>query len=228
MKIAIEKLGESEIGQKIIDVIGEEELYRYDPNSINSLHVDAVIKHSREQKEKLKVQFKKVDYLIRAQHEVEIPLLQKHAEQEKCKNDERSSWLNVNGRLRNVIDSCAWKAIRTIFFNRFVDNGTRSSSHGCETSTIGWRSNANDAWNNCARNTSRRRNSSGAKRNWTRRDEFKTNGTETSRRWTIGRNSTWRRGEETEIRRPGAQTTRTRSRNRKKTASRERINTTGC
>ena len=82
MKIAIEKLGESEIGRKIIEVIGEEELYKYDPNSINSLHVDAVIKHSREQKEKLKVQFKKVDYLIRAQHEAEVPLLQKHAEQE--------------------------------------------------------------------------------------------------------------------------------------------------
>ncbi|CAF3565231.1 unnamed protein product, partial [Rotaria sp. Silwood2] len=84
MKVAIDKLRESEIGRKIIEVIGEEELYKYDPNSINSLHIDAVIKHSREQKEKLKVQFKKVDYLIRAQHESEIPILQKQAEEETC------------------------------------------------------------------------------------------------------------------------------------------------
>jgi len=80
--MAIDKLRESEIGRKIIDVIGEEELYKYDPNSINSLHIDAVIKHSREQKEKLKVQYKKVDYLIRAQHESEIILLQKQTEEE--------------------------------------------------------------------------------------------------------------------------------------------------
>jgi len=82
MKMAIDKLRESEIGRKIIEVIGEEELYKYDPNSINSLHIDAVIKHSREQKEKLKVQYKKVDYLIRALHECEVPLLQKQAEDE--------------------------------------------------------------------------------------------------------------------------------------------------
>ena len=82
MKMAIDKLRESEIGRKIIEVIGEEELYKYDPNSINSLHIDAVIKHSREQKEKLKIQFKKVDYLIRAQHEAEVPLLQKQTEDE--------------------------------------------------------------------------------------------------------------------------------------------------
>jgi len=82
MKMAIDKLRESEIGRKIIEVIGEEELYKYDPNSINSLHIDAVIKHSREQKEKLKIQYKKVDYLIRALHESEIPLLQKQAEDE--------------------------------------------------------------------------------------------------------------------------------------------------
>ena len=82
MKMAIDKLRESEIGRKIIEVIGEEELYKYDPNSINSLHIDAVIKHSREQKEKLKIQYKKVDYLIRAQHEAEVPLLQKQAEEE--------------------------------------------------------------------------------------------------------------------------------------------------
>ena len=88
MKIAIEKLSESEIGRKIIEVIGEEELYKYDPNSINALHVDAVIKHSREQKEKLKVQFKKVDYLIRAQHESEVPLLLKHADEEVRKRRE--------------------------------------------------------------------------------------------------------------------------------------------
>ena len=59
MKIAIDKLRESDIGRKIIDLIGEEELYKYDPDSLNSLHIDAVIKHSREQKEKLKVQHKK-------------------------------------------------------------------------------------------------------------------------------------------------------------------------
>jgi len=82
MKMAIDKLRESEIGRKIIEVIGEEELYKYDPNSINSLHIDAVIKHSREQKEKLKIQYKKVDYLIRALHESEVPLLQKQAEEE--------------------------------------------------------------------------------------------------------------------------------------------------
>ena len=82
MKVAIDKLRESEIGRKIIDVIGEDELYKYDPNSINSLHIDAVIKHSREQKEKLKVQYKKVDYLIRALHETEVPLLQKEADEE--------------------------------------------------------------------------------------------------------------------------------------------------
>lgn len=88
MKMAIDKLRESEIGRKIIEVIGEEELYKYDPNSINSLHIDAVIKHSREQKEKLKVQYKKVDYLIRAQHEAEVPLLQKQAEDENNRRRE--------------------------------------------------------------------------------------------------------------------------------------------
>ena len=88
MKVAIDKLRESEIGRKIIDVIGEDELYKYDPNSINSLHIDAVIKHSREQKEKLKIQYKKVDYLIRAMHETEVPLLQKEAEEEIRKRRE--------------------------------------------------------------------------------------------------------------------------------------------
>lgn len=82
VKMAINKLRESEIGRKLIDVIGEEELYKYDPNSINSLHIDAVIKHTREQKEKLKVQYKKVDFLIRAMHEAEVPLIQENAEKE--------------------------------------------------------------------------------------------------------------------------------------------------
>ncbi|CAF3677801.1 unnamed protein product [Rotaria socialis] len=82
MKMAIDKLRESEIGRKIIEVIGEEELYKYDPNSINSLHIDAVIKHSREQKEKLKIQYKRVDFIVRAQHESEVLLLQKQAEDE--------------------------------------------------------------------------------------------------------------------------------------------------
>jgi hypothetical protein len=82
MKMAIDKLRESEIGRKIIDVVGEEGLYNYEPNSLNSLHITAVINHSREQKEKLKIQYKKVDYLIRAQHEAEVPLLQKQTEEE--------------------------------------------------------------------------------------------------------------------------------------------------
>ncbi|CAF3804580.1 unnamed protein product, partial [Rotaria sordida] len=82
MKIAIDKLRESEIGRKIIELIGEEELYKYDPESLNSLHIDAVIKYSREQKEKLKIQYKKVDFLIRALHETEIPLMQKQSQEE--------------------------------------------------------------------------------------------------------------------------------------------------
>ncbi|CAF3534916.1 unnamed protein product [Rotaria socialis] len=82
MKIAIDKLRESEIGRKIIELIGEEELYKYDPESLNSLHIDAVIKYSREQKEKLKVQYKKVDFLIRAHHEADIPLIIKQSEEE--------------------------------------------------------------------------------------------------------------------------------------------------
>jgi len=82
MKVAIDKLRESHIGRKIILVVGEDELYKCDPNSINALHIDAVIKHSREQKEKLKVQYKKVDFFVRAMHEAEIPLLQKQAEEE--------------------------------------------------------------------------------------------------------------------------------------------------
>jgi hypothetical protein len=80
MKIAIDKLRESEIGRRIIELIGEEELYKYDPESLNSLHIDAVIKHSREQKEKLKIQYKKVDFLIRAHHEAEVSLIQKQSE----------------------------------------------------------------------------------------------------------------------------------------------------
>jgi translation initiation factor 3 subunit A len=80
MKIAIDKLRESEIGRRIIKLIGEDELYTYDPESLNSLHIDAVIKHSREQKEKLKIQYKKVDFLIRAQHEIEVPLINKQTE----------------------------------------------------------------------------------------------------------------------------------------------------
>jgi translation initiation factor 3 subunit A len=80
MKIAIDKLGGSDIGRRIIELVGEEELYKYDPESLNSLHIDAVIKHSREQKEKLKVQFKKVDFLIRAQHEAEVPLIQEYSQ----------------------------------------------------------------------------------------------------------------------------------------------------
>jgi translation initiation factor 3 subunit A len=82
MKIAIDKLRESEIGRRIIELVGEEELYKYDPESLNSLHIDAVIKHSREQKEKLKIQYKKVDFLVRAQHEAEIPLIIKQSEDE--------------------------------------------------------------------------------------------------------------------------------------------------
>lgn len=82
MKIAINRLRESEIGRRIIELIGEEELYKYDPESLNTLHIDHVIKHSREQKEKLKVQYKKVDFLIRAQHEQEIPLIKKQSEED--------------------------------------------------------------------------------------------------------------------------------------------------
>jgi translation initiation factor 3 subunit A len=81
-QIAIDKLRESEIGRRIIELIGEEELYKYDPDSLNSLHIDAVIKHSREQKDKLKIQYKKVDYLIRAQHEAEVALIQKHSKED--------------------------------------------------------------------------------------------------------------------------------------------------
>ncbi|CAF1686937.1 unnamed protein product, partial [Rotaria magnacalcarata] len=82
MKIAIDKLRESEIGRKIIGLFGKEELYKYDPESLNSLHIDAVIKYSREQKEKLKVQYKKVDFPIRGLHEAEIPLVIKQSEKE--------------------------------------------------------------------------------------------------------------------------------------------------
>jgi hypothetical protein len=82
MKIVIDKLRESEIGRRVIGLIGEEELYKYDPESLNSLHIDHVIKHSRGQKEKLKIQYKKVDFLIRGQHEAEIPLIQKQSEEE--------------------------------------------------------------------------------------------------------------------------------------------------
>ena len=80
MKIAIDKLRESEIGRRIIELIGEEELYKYDPESLNSLHIDAVIKDSREKKDKLKIQFKKVDFLIRALHEAETAVIKKHSE----------------------------------------------------------------------------------------------------------------------------------------------------
>jgi translation initiation factor 3 subunit A len=109
MKIAIDKLRESEIGRKTIELIGEEELYKYDPNSINSLHIDAVIRHSRELKEKLKVQFKKVDYLVRAQHEAEIPLLNKHAQQEMVQRnqiqlDERRRAIDKRDRLVRMED----------------------------------------------------------------------------------------------------------------------------
>ena len=82
MKIAIDKLDGSEIGRRIIELVGEEELYKYDPESLNSLHIDAVIKHSREQKEKLKVQYKKVDFLIRAQHEAEVSLIQDYSQED--------------------------------------------------------------------------------------------------------------------------------------------------
>ena len=98
MKIAIDKLRESEIGRKIIDLIGEQELYTYDPNSINSLHIDAVIQHSREQKEKLKVQYKKVDYFVRASHEAEIPLLQQYATEQFTKRTE----IQVDDRKRAI------------------------------------------------------------------------------------------------------------------------------
>lgn len=82
MQIAIDKLRESEIGIRIIKHVGEEELYGYDPDSLNTLHIDAVIKHIKEQKEKLKSQYKKFDYLIRAQHEAEIPLIERQSEEE--------------------------------------------------------------------------------------------------------------------------------------------------
>ncbi|CAM4740138.1 unnamed protein product [Rotaria magnacalcarata] len=82
MEITIDKLRESEIGRKIIELIDEEELYKYDPEPLNSLYIDAVIKYSREQKEKLKVQHKKVDFPIRGLHETEIPLVIKQSEKE--------------------------------------------------------------------------------------------------------------------------------------------------
>jgi len=53
MKIAIDKLRDSDIGRKIIKLMGEEELYKYDPNSLNALHIEHVIKDSREQKRKI-------------------------------------------------------------------------------------------------------------------------------------------------------------------------------
>ncbi|CAF3799678.1 unnamed protein product [Rotaria magnacalcarata] len=82
MEITIDKLRQSEIGRKIIELIGEEELYKYDPELLNSLHIDGVIKYSREQKEKLKVQYKKVDFPIRELHEAEILLVIKQSEKE--------------------------------------------------------------------------------------------------------------------------------------------------
>jgi len=82
MKVAIARLRESETGRRMIQLIGEEQLYTYDPESLNAKHVDTVIKESRERKDKLKVQYKKVDFLIRAQHEAEIPLIHKQSEEE--------------------------------------------------------------------------------------------------------------------------------------------------
>lgn len=83
--IAIKKLRETDIGRKIADAIPETDLYTYDPESLNALHIDAVIQYSREQKEKLKVQYKKVDYLVRALHEAELPLLKEFSKQESEK-----------------------------------------------------------------------------------------------------------------------------------------------
>ncbi|CAF0756314.1 unnamed protein product [Didymodactylos carnosus] len=75
MKMAIDKLRDSEIGRKIIKLLTEAELYKYDPASLNALHIEHVIKDSREQKEKLKQQHRKVDYFVRACHEEEVKLL---------------------------------------------------------------------------------------------------------------------------------------------------------
>lgn len=104
MKIAIDKLRESEIGRRIIELIGDEELYKYDPDSLNSLHIDAVIKHSREQKEKLKVQYKKVDFFVRALHEAEVPLILQQSEVElqrrrEIQQSERENAIERRGRL---------------------------------------------------------------------------------------------------------------------------------
>jgi len=49
---------------------------------LNALHIRTVIDFSRDQKKKLKVQYKKVDFLIRAQHEMEVPLIEKQSEEE--------------------------------------------------------------------------------------------------------------------------------------------------
>ncbi|CAF1204948.1 unnamed protein product [Adineta steineri] len=109
MKIAIDKLRESDIGRRIIELIGEEELYKYDPESLNSLHIDAVIKHSREQKEKLKVQFKKVDFFARALHDAEVPLVKKYNDDETNRRrdiqlQERELAIERRGRLVRMDD----------------------------------------------------------------------------------------------------------------------------
>ncbi|CAF0947652.1 unnamed protein product [Adineta ricciae] len=109
MKIAIDKLRESEIGRRIIELIGDEELYKYDPESLNSLHIDAVIKHSREQKEKLKVQYKKVDYFVRALHEADVPLISQLSETEsqrrrEIQQSERENAIERRERLKRMED----------------------------------------------------------------------------------------------------------------------------
>jgi len=49
---------------------------------LNALHIERIIDESRQQKERLKTQYKKVDFLIRAQHEAEISLIYRQSEDE--------------------------------------------------------------------------------------------------------------------------------------------------
>ncbi|CAF1486502.1 unnamed protein product [Rotaria magnacalcarata] len=103
MEITIDKLRESETGRKIIELIGEEELYKYDPESLNSLYIDAAIKYSREQKENRNSVSNKTKQKRIQQHHT-IQLAERERAIERCErlvrmeSDKEDFFLSIRGQ----------------------------------------------------------------------------------------------------------------------------------
>ncbi|ESO99059.1 hypothetical protein LOTGIDRAFT_142293 [Lottia gigantea] len=81
VKERIEQLRKSEMGSKFLEKFDEEDIADLDVDEIMAKQVEQLEKEKKELNERLKLQERKVDHLVRAQRIEELPLLEKKIEE---------------------------------------------------------------------------------------------------------------------------------------------------